>query len=291
MISENQLNMVPPRAAAKRRLRLSSFGIHLVLISGALIMVGPFAWMVLTSLKSFGEATQVPPVILPATPELNNYSDVFDGLPFFDFYKNTIIMALGRIVGVLFFCSMMAYALARIEFPGRNLIFLLVLSVFMVPGEVLLIPQYLIMSQLGLLNTLQALILPGLFSAFGTFQLRQYFLSLPKELEEAARLDGANHFQIYWRIMLPLVKSGLVALAILKILISWKELLWPLIVNNSPDKLTLSAGLAFLQGEYTTNYPQLMAGATMAILPMIALFALLQRYFIEGIAITGSKGG
>lgn len=254
-------------------------------------MVGPFAWMVLTSFKSFTEATQVPPVIIPASFNLENYRDVFTSLPFLNFYLNTIFMALGRIIGVLFFCSMMAYALARIEFPGRNFIFLLVLSVFMVPGQVLLIPQYLIMSHLGWLNSIQALITPGLFSAFGTFQLRQYFLSLPKELEEAARLDGANHFQIYWRIMLPLVRSGLLALAILKILWSWNELLWPLIVNNSPDKLTLSAGLAFLQDEFTTNYPVMMAGATLAILPMIVMFAVLQRYFIEGIAISGSKGG
>ncbi|MDB5078796.1 MAG: sugar transporter permease [Chloroflexi bacterium] len=291
MISQSQRNPSATAPFTRLKVRPASLAIHLFLIIGALTMVGPFIWMILTSFKSFTEATHVPPVFLPAVPEWSNYSEVFSSLPFFNFYVNTIVMALGRVVGVLFFCSMMAYALARIEFPGRNLIFLLVLSVFMVPGQVLLIPQYLLMSQLGWLNSLQALIAPGLFSAFGTFQLRQYFLSLPKELEEAARLDGANHFQIYWRIMLPLVKSGLLALAILKILWSWNELLWPLIVNNSPDKLTLSAGLAFLQDEFTTNYPQMMAGATLAILPMIVMFAVLQRYFIEGIAISGSKGG
>jgi multiple sugar transport system permease protein len=291
MISQTQGNTGNVSPFARLRFRPGALAIHALLILGAIVMVGPFVWMVLTSLKSFTESTQVPPVIFPSQLDWNNYSDVFSSLPFLNFYINTTLMALGRVVGVLFFCSMMAYALARIEFPGRNIIFLLVLSVFMVPGQVLLIPQYLIMSQLGWLNTLQALITPGLFSAFGTFQLRQYFLSLPKELEEAARLDGANHFQIYWRIMLPLVRSGLVALAILKILWSWNELLWPLIVNNSPDKLTLSAGLAFLQDEFTTNYPQMMAGATLAIAPMIVLFAVLQRYFIEGIALSGSKGG
>jgi multiple sugar transport system permease protein len=166
---------------------------------------------------------------------------------------------------------------------------MLTLSVLMVPGQVFLIPQYMIMKDLGWLNSLQALIVPGLFSAFGTFLLRQFFMTLPKELEEAAKLDGCNQFRTYWQIMLPLARPGMIALAIFVILWSWNDLMWPLIVNTSPDKMVLSAGLASLQGEHSTNYTILMAGSMMAIMPMIVIFLVFQRSFIEGIALTGSK--
>ncbi len=160
----------------------------------------------------------------------------------------------------------------------------------MVPTQLFLIPQYLIMQQLGWLNSLQALIVPGLFSAFGTFLLRQFFNSLPRELDEAATLDGANHLRIYSQILLPLARPGLVALGILDIIWSWNDLLWPLIVNTSVDKMTLSAGLASLQGQHATNYPLLMAGALLATWPLVLVFFFLQRYFIEGIAFSGSTG-
>jgi multiple sugar transport system permease protein len=253
-------------------------------------MVGPFIWMILTSLKTFGESVRVPPVILPSAPKWDNYADVVNTLPFAQFYQNSLVMTAGRTLGQLLFSSLAAYAFARIEFPGRNLLFIVMLSVLMVPPQVFFIPQFLIMQDAGWLNTLQALIIPGMFSAFGTFMLRQFFLTLPKELEESAKLDGANHPQIYWHIMLPLAKPGLLALAIFTILWSWNDLLWPLIVNNSPDKLPLSAGLASLQDQYGTNYPVLMAGAVLAIWPMILIFMLLQRHFVEGIALTGTKG-
>ncbi|MGC4379339.1 carbohydrate ABC transporter permease [Fictibacillus sp. Mic-4] len=252
-------------------------------------MVIPFIWMILTSLKTFGETTQVPPVIFPKKIQWHNYSDVFGTLPFLKFYWNTIITTLAKTVGQLFLCSLAAYAFARIQFPGKNVLFILMLTVLMVPGQVFLLPQYMIMVKLGWLNTLQALIVPGLFSAFGTFLLRQFFMSMPKELEEAAKLDGCNHFQIYWHIMLPLAKSGLIALAIFTALWSWNDLMWPLIVNSSPDKMTLSAGLASLQGQHLTNYSLLMAGSVLAIWPMILVFIFLQKQFIEGIALTGSK--
>jgi multiple sugar transport system permease protein len=253
-------------------------------------MVGPFLWMLLTSLKTLGESTQVPPVIIPSDFRWRNYIEVLTTLPFVQFYTNTILMTLGRTVGQLVFCSLSAYAFARIEFPGRNVLFVLFLSVLMVPAQVFLIPQYLIMQNLGWLNTLQALIIPGMFSAFGTFLLRQFFMSLPMELEEAAKLDGANHFQIYWRVMLPLAKSGMIALAIITIRWSWNDLMWPLIVINSPEKMVLSAGIASLQGQYVTNYPVLMAGAALATWPMVVMFFLFQRHFVEGIALTGTKG-
>jgi len=275
--------------SSNRLFAKSSLGIHLVLIIGALFMVGPFLWMILTSLKTLGESAMVPPVIFPEKLQWNNYSDVVATLPFIKFYWNTIVTTIAKAVGQLVFCSLAAYAFARIEFPGRNLLFVLTLSVLMVPGQVYLLPQFLIMKDLGWLNSLQALIVPGLFSAFGTFLLRQFFMSLPKELEEAAKLDGCNHFQIYWHIMLPLARSGLIALAIFVTLWSWNDFLWPLIVNSSPNKMTLSVGLASLQGQHGTNYPVLMAGSLLAIWPMIVVFMIFQRQFVEGISLTGSK--
>jgi multiple sugar transport system permease protein len=272
------------------RIRVSSLIIHAILIFGSILMVGPFLWMLLTSLKSFGESVQVPPVIWPHTLRWANYHDVTTLLPFGSFYFNTVALTIGRTVGQLVFCSLAAYAFARIEFPGRNAFFILFLSVLMVPFQVFIIPQYIIMEHLGWLNSLKALIVPGMFSAFGTFLLRQFFMGLPKELEEAARLDGANQFVIFWRIMLPLARPGLLALAIFTVLWSWNDFLWPLIVNNSPDKMPISAGLASLEGQYTTNYPVLMAGAVLATWPMVLMFILLQRQFVEGIAITGTKG-
>ncbi len=280
----------PTLHSASGRRIVISVSTHLLLIVGAIIMVGPFIWMILTSLKSFTESTQVPPTLFPAHLQWNNFGEVTRTLPFLNFYANTVIMTVGRTLGQLLLCSLAAYAFARIDFPFRNFLFGLFLSVLMVPTQLFLIPQYLIMQQLGWLNSLQALIVPGLFSAFGTFLLRQFFNSLPRELDEAATLDGANHLRIYWQILLPLARPGLVALGILDIIWSWNDLLWPLIVNTSVDKMTLSAGLASLQGQHATNYPLLMAGALLATWPLVLVFFFLQRYFIEGIAFSGSTG-
>jgi multiple sugar transport system permease protein len=266
-----------------------TFLIHFILIVGSVAMVVPFLWMILTSLKTYAESIHVPPVIIPEDFKWENYKEVFGLLPFFKFMYNTFIVTVVRTAGQLFLCSLAAYAFARIEFPGRNFLFISALSVLMVPGQVFLLPQYMIIVKLGWLNTLQAVIVPGLFSAFGTFLLRQFFMGLPKELEEAARLDGCNHFQIYWKIMLPLAKPGLVALGIFTTLWSWNELMWPMIVNSSTESMTLSVGLSSLQGQYLTNYPILMAGSFLAILPMLILFIILQKQFIEGIAVTGGK--
>jgi multiple sugar transport system permease protein len=273
----------------RQLVKSKTFLIHLVLIVGSAAMVVPFLWMILTSLKTYAESIHVPHVIIPEDFQWGNYKEVFGLLPFFKFMYNTFIVTILRTVGQLFLCSLAAYAFARIEFPGRNFLFLLALSVLMVPGQVFLLPQYMIMVKLSWLNSLQAVIVPGLFSAFGTFLLRQFFMGLPKELEEAARLDGCNHFQIYWKIMLPLAKPGLIALGIFTTLWSWNELMWPMIVNSSPESMTLSVGLSSLQGQYLTNYPILMAGSFLAILPMLILFIFLQKQFIEGIAVTGGK--
>lgn len=262
----------------------------MILLIGVVVTMTPFVWMVLTSLKTLGESTQIPPTIFPESPQWQNYLTVQERLPFMRFYYNTIVYTVIRTLGQLIFCAMAGYAFARIEFPGRNALFILLLSVLMIPSQSFLLPQFMIISKLGLLNTITALVLPGLFSVFGTFLMRQFFMQIPKELEEAAILDGCNHFQIFFRVMLPLVKPGLTALAITCILASWNQLLWPLIVNTSLDKMTLSAGLASLAGQHHTNYPLSMAGAVLAIWPMIIVFLIFQKQFIEGIASTGSKG-
>ena len=167
---------------------------------------------------------------------------------------------------------------------------MVLLSILMVPGQIFLIPQYLIIQKLGLINTLPGLFLPNLFSAFGTFLLRQFFMSLPKELEEAALLDGCNRFQIFGRIMLPLVQPGIVALVIFTAKFAWNDFMWPLIVNSDPAKMTLAPALSLLKGQYATNYPAQMAGAVLAVIPMIVLFFIFQKQFIEGVAQSGIKG-
>lgn len=275
-------------STGQRRPRL--WPVHLALALGAVFMVGPFVWEFLTSVKTLGESTQVPPTLLPELWQWENYSQVFDQLPFATMFGNTVLMTVGRTLGQLVFCSLAAYAFARLEFPGRNVLFVAFLAVLMVPPQLFLIPQYEIMADLGWLNTLQALVLPGMFSAFGTFLLRQFFLTLPRELEEAARLDGANPLQTFWYVALPLVKPGLLALTILTVLWSWNDLLWPLVVNTDPAQMPMSAGLATLNGQYDTPYPVLMAGSLMATAPIILLFLTLQRHFIQGIALTGTKG-
>ena len=263
---------------------------HLILAVGALAMIGPFVWSALTSLKTLGESFRVPPTIFPSELQWSNYADVFTQLPFLSFYENTIIVTAVKVVGVLITSSLAGYAFARIDFPGRNFLFALYLAVLMVPYQIFLLPQFLIMAKLGLVNTLAALIIPGLFDAFGTFLMRQFFKGLPRELEDAAKIDGCNHLQIYLRIMLPLARPGLIALAIFTFLWSWNDFLWPLVVITSPEKMPLGAGLAFLQGQYLTDFPVLMAGALLSALPVIVVFVILQRQFVEGVASTGIKG-
>ena len=274
----------------KAKKNKSHIAVYIVLLSGVLITLLPFLWMLLTSLKTQSEAIHVPPVIFPAKPVLSNYTDVFKDVPFARMYLNTIISAVVTVAAQLLFCSMAAYAFAKLKFPGRDVIFVTLLAVLMVPSSFFILPQYLIIQKLGLLNTIPALFIPNLFSAFGTFLLRQFFLSLPSDLEDAAALDGCTPLTTYWRIMLPLAKPGLVSLGSLTLRLAWNDLMWPLIVNTSQDKMTLTAGLAYMQGQYQTNFPEMMAGAMMAIIPLLILFAVFQRQFIEGIALTGIKG-
>ncbi|CAD5137873.1 Sugar ABC transporter permease [Microbacterium sp. Nx66] len=264
--------------------------VHVVLIAGAALMVFPFVWQLLTSFKTLSDSVQVPPSFLPREWVFTNFAEVFDSMPFGQMFLNSVLLTVGRTVGQVALCTMAGYAFARIAFPGRNALFVVFLSVLMVPSQLYLLPQYEIIQALGWLNTLQALIVPGIFSAFGTFLMRQFFLSMPAELEEAARIDGANPWQTFWRIMVPLAKPGIIALVVFTVLWSWNDLLWPLIVTTDPAKMPLSVGLSQLVGIHGTDYPVLMAGALLATLPMLVTFMILQRQFIQGIAFSGTKG-
>ena len=247
--------------------------------------------MILTSFKTTGEAMKIPPTVFPEKFVKDAYTTIVSSaIPFLKVYSNTIIATAVTTIAQLVFCSMAGYAFARIEFPMKNFLFILILSVLMVPGQIFLLPQYQIIQKLGLLDTIPALFLPNLFSAFGTFLMRQFFMSLPKELEEAAIVDGCGRFRIFAQIMVPLVKPGLVSLSIFTIKFAWNDFMWPLIVNTSMDKMTLGPALSTLQGQYTTEYPMQMAGAVLAVLPLVVMFFIFQKQFIEGVAQSGIKG-
>ncbi|NRQ30283.1 carbohydrate ABC transporter permease [Nonomuraea sp. NN258] len=259
----------------------------------AVIFIGPLLWALGTSFKSRTEATRVPPTLLPARPTTDAYATVFEGTtetPVLRWFVNSLVAATAHMVLVLVVSSLAAYALARLEFRGKRLLFALIVGTLLVPGFVFLIPQFLIIDQLGWLDSLTALIVPGAAGAFGVFFLRQFFLGLPSELDEAALLEGANHWHIFWRITLPLSKPALATLAVLSFLANWNDFIWPIFVIFSPDYFTLPPGLSVLQGAYTIDYPVIMAGAVLASVPVLILFGLTQRYVIEGISRSGLKG-
>ena len=267
----------------------AKFFIQLTLIIGALAMIIPFLWMLLTSGKTQAESTAIPPQIFPEKFQWKNYSNVWDALPFVSFYWNTGVMIAGRVLFSTLFSAMAAFAVAKLEFPGKNIFFMLVLTQMMIPAQIFITPQYLLVQKLGLLDTTIALIIPGIVSAFGTFLLRQFFLQLPDDMMEAAKIDVANIGQIFFKVYLPLARSGLVSLSVFTALFAYKDLTWPLIANISQDKMSLSAGITTLQGQFTTNYPELMAGSVISIIPMVILYIIFQKQFIEGIANTGGK--
>ena len=273
-----------------KKLNINHLIVHLILLAGVAVVVFPFLWMILTSFKTSGEAMKIPPTIFPEKFVTTAYHTIVSSaIPFGTVYMNTIISTVVTTIVQIAFCSMAGYAFGRIDFPFKNAIFVLILSVLMVPGQIFLIPQYQIIQKMGLLDTIPALFMPNLFSAFGTFLLRQFFMSLPKELEEAAIVDGCGRFRIFGQIMLPLVKPGIVALAIFTIKFAWNDFMWPLIVNTSMEKMTLGPALSTLQGQYTTEYPMQMAGAVLAVVPLIVIFFLFQKQFIEGVTQSGIK--
>jgi multiple sugar transport system permease protein len=257
---------------------------------GSIVMLVPFLWMVLTAFKTISESTQMNPfVMFPSEWRLDAFKSVMTKMSFGRLYWNTLVLMLGRVFFAVITATLAGYAFGRLEFRGRNLMFSLVIFQMMVPVQIFIIPQYLIVSGLGMLNTSFALIFPGLVSAFGTFLLRQSYMSLPKELEEAARLDGCNIGQTFLYVMAPLTRSAMVALGIFTALFAFKDLMWPLVVNTEQSTIPLSAALAKIQGQFAANYPELMAASLLAVIPMIIIYLFFQKQFIQGIATSGGK--
>jgi multiple sugar transport system permease protein len=278
-----------------RRLPFSPW--HLVLAPLTFVLIVPLLWMVVTSLETQGEANRFPPVLVPHHPRLANYPDAWHTAPFGTFFLNSALVALVVVVSNLVVCSLAGYAFARIRFFGSQLLFLVLMATLMVPFQVTMIPVFLIVKWFGDhvspylgINHLGALMLPNLATAFGIFFLRQFFQTVPVELEEAARVDGTSRLGVLFKIVLPLSMPAMSTLAALTILTSWNDFLWPLIVITNQDQMTVPLGLSYFQGAHATNWPLLMAGNVMSLVPMLLVFVLAQRYFVQSVAGTGLKG-
>lgn len=264
--------------------------IHVILIIVSITMLVPFIWMILTAFKTVTEATSVDPfVILPKEWRTDSFKEVIRNMNFLVLYKNTLLMIFFRVVCAVLTATMAGYAFGRLHFKGRDFCFSLVLLQMMVPAQIFISPQYIMVSKMGMLNTIFGLVFPGLVTAFGTFLLRQGYMGLPNDLEEAARLDGCNIGQTFLYIMAPLTRSSMVALGIFTAVFAFKDLMWPMIVNTDKDMLVLSSALAKMQGQYASKFPELMAASLIACIPMIVLYMIFQKQFIEGIATSGGK--
>jgi multiple sugar transport system permease protein len=278
--------------------------LHLLLAVGAVTMILPFLWMVSTSLKPEAQIFRFPPVWLPSRWEWGNYTRAMAAAPFGRYFVNTIIFASAVTLSNLLLCSMAAYAFARLRFRGRNVLFILVLGTMMIPGQVTMVPVFVMLKHWplfggndllgagghGLLNSYTGLVLPGAVGAFGIFLLRQFFMTLPRELEDAARIDGCSEAGIYWRIILPLSKPALATLGIFTFTAAWNEFLWPLLITSKDSMKTLQVGIQVFQTQYTTSWDLLMAATVVITTPVLLIFLAGQRYFTRGIALSGMKG-
>ena len=264
--------------------------IHVILILVSITMLVPFIWMILTAFKTVTEATSVDPfVIFPKVWRTDSFKEVIRNMNFFVLYKNTLLMIFFRVLCAVLTATMAGYAFGRLHFKGRDFCFSLVLLQMMVPAQIFISPQYIMVSKMGMLNTIFGLVFPGMVTAFGTFLLRQGYMGLPNDLEEAARLDGCNIGQTVLYIIAPLTRSSMVALGIFTAVFAFKDLMWPMIVNTDKDMLVLSSALAKMQGQYAAKFPELMAASLIACIPMIVLYVIFQKQFIEGIATSGGK--
>ena len=273
---------------------LKKTGIYAFLMLGAITMLAPFIWMVSTSLKMPGEvfSYQKPWWYdwVPTSFEWRNYVNAWKVVPFARFYLNSIFVCVLTTAGQVASSALAAYAFARLRFPGRDRMFFAYLATMMVPGVVTMIPVFILLQQIGWIDTYKAVILPPMFTAYGTFMLRQFFLTLPKDLEDAAKIDGCSYFGIFWKILLPLSKPALATLTVFTFMGNWMSFMWPLVVLNSHEKFTLPVGLAYFQSLHHTDWTMLMAGSLMMILPIFLIFIFNQRYFVEGIKLSGIKG-
>ena len=260
-----------------------------LLIAG-LIMTFPFIYMILASLKTSSEVVQVPPRLLPETLQLGNYLEVINIVPLGTQLVNTVIVTAGVVLGWVITSVLAGYAFARLNFPGRDLLFFLYLGTLMVPFAVIIVPMFKIMVAFGWVNKLTALIVPWIFTAYGTFLLRQFFMGIPKDLEEAAMIDGASRWGILFRVVMPLARPAMATLATFGFLYAWNSFLWPLIIISDPSRKVVSQGLIDLQALYAVRVDLIMAGSVLAALPTLVVFLFAQRYFIEGVATTGLAG-
>ncbi|MFF5175308.1 carbohydrate ABC transporter permease [Micromonospora sp. NPDC000089] len=267
-------------------------GRYAILVLLALVFLTPLVWMVITSVKTYGDAQKIPPSFLPNPLSTYGFQQILGSTanPVLRWFVNSMLAATLHALLVLTTASMAAYALARMRFRGRGLLFALIVGTLFIPPTSLIIPNFVIADRLNWLDTITVIIVPGAASAFGVFFLRQFFISIPRELEEAAVLDGANHWQIFSRVLLPLSKPALATLAVLSFLTNWNDFLWPIYVLFSPERLTLPAGLGLLQGAYVSDYPVIMAGAVLASVPVLILFVAAQRHIIQGVSRSGLKG-
>ncbi len=279
-----------------RRFRARKWQEQVAVLMGLffLILVGisclvPFLWMASTSLMETREVVRFPPSLLPEVPMWENYANALTAFPFHRFALNTIIMAVGVIVGRVVVASMAGYAFARIDFPARTQIFFLFLATMMIPPAITLIPSFVIIASLGWVDTFYALIIPWINYVWGIFLLRQFLSTLPVSLEDAARIDGASELAIFWRIFFPLAKPAVAVVIIFSFVDVWKAFMWPLIVTRSMEMRTIELGVAMFSGAYSTNFPYQMAAATAVALPIIVIYLLAQKYFMEGINLTGSQ--
>ncbi len=287
----------PAGVAGRRRAAMGGFGeprahwlAYAVLGLGLVVVVSPFVWMALSSLKTEGEIRRVPPTWWPEAPTLDNFRDLFARLDFPLFFGNSTLVATAVTLGNLVFCSMLGYALAKADFAGKKLLFRVVLGTLMIPGMVTLVPLFVLVANMGLVNTYWGLVLPFLAAPFGVFLMRQFFLGIPDELIDAARVDGASEARIFVQIVVPLAKPALATLAIITFLGSWNNFLWPLVVATTEDKYTLPVALAlYSTGQNQTDFGLLLAGAAVVVIPVLIVFLVLQRFFVQGVAMTGIK--
>lgn len=275
----------------RKRDKIAKIAMYVVLTFFAFIMLVPFVWMILTALKTNQEAISVDPFyIFPANGwHWENFAKVWKSYNFIILYKNTLLMIFFRVVCACLTATMAGYAFGRLHFPGKNFMFSLVLIQMMIPSQIFIIPQYLMVSKLGLLNKVTGLVFPGIVTAFGTYLLKTGYQGLPKDLEEAAAIDGCNIGQRFLRILMPLTRSSMISLGIFTALFAFKDLMWPMIVCTKAETTTLAAGLAKMQGQYGSDYPTMMASAVLALVPMIVIYMVFQKQFVEGIATSGGK--
>ncbi|EAC4946786.1 carbohydrate ABC transporter permease [Listeria monocytogenes] len=272
----------------RQKSRGAQIAVISILTVGGFFMILPFIWMVLSSLKTDAEILKIPPTIWPETFTLDNFTKLFTEMDFAIYLKNTLIIVFFSFFG-LFLNAMAGYGFAKLKFKGKNKLFYLVLATMMIPGQVTMIPVYLLLNAAGLTNTMTGIVLPGLVGAFGIFLFRQFMSTISDDLLEAARLDGASEFYIFWRIVIPISRPVLAVQGILTFIAGWNSFLWPLIIANDEKFYTLSVGLQLLKGQYGSNYALQMAGATFMVIPIILIFMTFQKYILKGFNVSGMK--